>query len=138
MSRRAFLGFLTSAIGVTMVVNIIGCTTEPATETVGNPTTGNGCPQPALAKPAADRPASTISSNHGHAATVTTAQQDAGTAFNLSIQGTSGHDHTLALTTQDLADLKAGAQLVKTSSNSSGHTHTVTFAAVVTSIARPC
>jgi hypothetical protein len=32
MSRRAFLGFLTSAIGVTIAVNVIGCTTEPAAE----------------------------------------------------------------------------------------------------------
>lgn len=134
--RREFLGTLARFTIAGLVIGLVGCTTEPETESSAQPAPGGGCPQPGLAKPAADR-SGTIASNHGHVAIVTTAQQD-GTAFNLSIQGSSGHDHTLALTTQDLADLKAGTQVVKTSSTGGGHTHVVTFAAVVTGLAPRC
>jgi|GEM_PF-4291657 len=134
--RREFLGTLARFTIAGLVIGVVGCTTEPETVAAAKPVAG-GCPQPGLAKTAADR-TGTIASNHGHVAVVTTAQQD-GAAFNLSIQGSSGHDHTLALTTQDLADLKAGLQVVKTSSSGGGHTHVVTFAAVVTALApRPC
>jgi hypothetical protein len=135
--RRRFLGTLARFTIAGLVIGMVGCTTEPESPAAAAPLAGGGCPQPGLAKIAADR-AGTIASNHGHAATVTTAQQDAATAFNLSIQGSSGHDHTLALTAQDLADLKAGLQVVKTSSTGASHTHVVTFAAVVTSLAPRC
>ena len=133
-SRRAFVATLTSAAAVGFALHIVGCIQEDPVSS-GAPASGeNGnC---ALAKAAADR-TGTVASNHGHVAVVTTAQQDAGTAFNLSIQGTSPHNHTLALTTQDLADLKAGLALTKTSSSGGGHTHSVTFAAVNTSIWKP-
>jgi len=134
--RREFLGTLARFTIAGLVIGVVGCTTEPEVEAHLKPIAGGGCPQPGLAKTAADR-TGTIASNHGHVALVTTAQQD-GAAFNLSIQGSSGHDHTLALTTQDLADLKAGTLVVKTSSSSAGHTHVVTFAAVVTGLATKC
>lgn len=135
-TRRKFLGTLTGALAAGLVVQILGCTEDP--QYGAGPAPANGCPQPGgLAKSALDRSGS-VSSNHGHVATVTTAQQDTGTAFNLSIQGSAGHNHTLALTAQDLSNLKAGAQLVKTtvSNDGTGHSHTVTFA-MVTAILRP-
>lgn len=133
MNRRQFLATLTSLAAVGFAMQVIGCIEDaPATATAGS-AGGGTC---ALAKAAADR-SGTVAANHGHVAVVTTAQQDAGTAFDLSIQGTAPHNHTLSLTTQDLADLKAGAQVVKTSSTNSGHSHVVTFAAVTTSIRPP-
>jgi hypothetical protein len=133
-SRRAFVGTLTSAVAVGFALQIIGCIEEdPVSSRVSTPEGNGNC---ALAKTAADR-TGTVASNHGHVAVVTTAQQDAGTAFNLSIQGSANHNHTLSLTTQDVADLKAGLALTKASSNSGGHTHSVTFAAVNTSIRPP-
>lgn len=132
--RRAFLTTLSGALVAAFVVQIVGCTSEDPVS-AGTPAPGPGnC---GLGKVAADR-TGTISSNHGHVAVVTTAQQDAGSAFNLSIQGTGTHDHIVALTAQDVAALKAGSQLVKTSSNVNGHTHTVTFTAVVTGIRPAC
>ncbi len=133
-SRRAFLATLTNVTAVGLGMHLIGCFTEdPASSTIAAAPDGKGnC---GLAKTATDR-TGTISFNHGHVAVVTTAQQDAGMAFNLDIEGSANHPHTVQLTEQDVADLKAGLQVSKTSSNNSGHTHTVTFAAA-TSIWKP-
>lgn len=131
--RRRFLGTLASFVVAGLAVHIVGCTrTDPVSSGTPAPE-GGDC---ALGKAAVDR-SGDISSNHGHEAVVTTAQQDAETAFDLNIMGSSGHNHTISLTSQDLADLKAGTEVVKTSSNVNGHAHTVTFAAMVTGI-RPC
>lgn len=128
--RRAFLATLSGALVATLVVQITGCNTADPVSSGAPPGDGNNC---GLGKVAVDRTGA-ISANHGHVAVVTTAQQDAGVAFNLSIQGSGNHDHIVALTTQDVAALKAGNQVVKTSSNVNGHTHTVTFTAVTTGI----
>lgn len=71
--------------------------------------------------------AGTIGANHGHAATITAAQVGAGNTIVLSIQGTSPHDHTLELTAAEIVQVRDRRQLVKTSSDTFGHTHTVTF-----------
>jgi hypothetical protein len=64
---------------------------------------------------------------HSHSgAVVTEAQIMAGSAVNLTLTG-NGHTHTVALTAQDVVDVGAGTQVVKTSSNDAGHEHTVTF-----------
>jgi hypothetical protein len=133
-SRRAFVGTLTSAVAVGFALQIFGCIEEDPVSSVPAKPDGNGtC---ALGKAATADRSGTVASNHGHVALVTGTQQDTGTAFNLSIQGSAGHNHTLALTTQNLADLKAGLALTKTSSTDAGHSHSVTFAAT-TSIWRP-
>jgi hypothetical protein len=132
-SRRKFLGTLSGALVAGLVVQIIGCTgNDPVSSGSPGPGSGGDC---ALGKAAADRSGS-ISANHGHVAVVTQAVQDAGVAHQLSIEGSAGHDHIVSLTEADIAALKAGSQVAKTSSNVGGHTHTVTFA-MVTSI-RPC
>jgi hypothetical protein len=133
MSRRAFIGTLTSAVAVGFAMQIIGCIQDDPASSSGKPAGNGNC---ALGKTTADR-SGTVGTNHGHTAVVTVAQQDAGIAFNLGIQGTAGHNHTLALTTQDVANLKAGLALTKTSSTDAGHSHSVTFAAVSTSIWQP-
>jgi hypothetical protein len=115
-----------------LAIQILGCTEDPVSSGSPNPVNGGNC---ALGKAAADRSGS-ISSNHGHVANVTQAVQDAGVAHQLSIAGSAGHDHIVALTEADITALKAGSQLVKTTSNVNSHSHTVTFA-MVTSI-RPC
>ncbi len=136
-SRRTFLVTLSRVAAVGVGLHLIGCLDEDPVST-GTPVSGGKetCPP---AKTAADR-AGTISANHGHVAVVTTAQQDAGLAFNLDIRGSSPHGHVVALTAQDVETLKSGAQLVKTTvgNDGTGHSHTVTFAAVPTSIRKPC
>jgi len=69
-----------------------------------------------------------ISANHGHAVSITEAQIDAGQGVTLTLDGPSDdHTHTLTLSAQEVMDIGAGTRVQHTSSNTSGHTHLVTF-----------
>ncbi len=72
-----------------------------------------------------------ISANHGHSATVTSVQINAGNAVTLTLAG-SDHTHTVDLTGAEVVQIGNGARVSKTStSNASAgfgtHDHTVTF-----------
>ena len=69
----------------------------------------------------------TVSANHGHIATVTGAQITAANAVTLHIQGQATHDHTVALTADQIRSIGAGQQVSMISSTDVGHDHTVTF-----------
>ena len=68
-----------------------------------------------------------ISSNHGHAATVTSAQITAAGGLTLAIQGTASHPHTVTLAGSEIAAIAASQRVSKESSSDNGHSHTVTF-----------
>jgi hypothetical protein len=68
-----------------------------------------------------------ISGNHGHVATITSAQLQAGNAVSLDIRGAADHPHTVDLSAQNILDVAARRQVVRTSTNNSGHDHRVTF-----------
>ena len=57
----------------------------------------------------------TITSNHGHTITISTADLDSTSSRTYSIAGTANHDHTITLSPTQLAQLKAGDQVVVTS-----------------------
>jgi hypothetical protein len=57
----------------------------------------------------------TITSNHGHTITISTADLDSTSSRTYSVAGTSNHDHTITLSPAQLAMLKAGDQVVVTS-----------------------
>lgn len=68
-----------------------------------------------------------VVSGHSHSgSTVTDAQLMAGNAVMLTLTG-AGHTHIVSLTAGEVMDIAAGAQVVTTSTNDSGHAHTVTF-----------
>jgi len=67
-----------------------------------------------------------IAANHGHAMTVSTADVAAGSPKSYNITGTSGHLHTVSLSSTHFASLAANQQVIVTSSSGNGHTHTVT------------
>jgi hypothetical protein len=70
----------------------------------------------------------TISSNHGHAVTVTQAQLLAGQAVTLTLDGPSDdHTHTVQLSSLDVEDIAGGLQVSVSSSSDDGHFHVVTF-----------
>jgi hypothetical protein len=72
--------------------------------------------------------ATAISANHGHVLEVPAADFAAGD-HTYSIAGTSGHDHQIALTAAQLAQIMAGTQVQVTSTESAVpgvHTHLVT------------
>lgn len=69
----------------------------------------------------------TISANHGHTATITSGQLQAGGALDLPIQGNSTHPHTVRLGASEVVQVRNGDRVSKTSTNDDGHTHQVTF-----------
>lgn len=75
-----------------------------------------------------------IAGNHspGHAFTVALADLSLTTSKDYDIQGLADHSHIVTLTASNLADLKAGKQVMVTSTSGSStnypaHTHSVTI-----------
>ena len=151
MNRRKFIGAAATALFAGITIQILGCDDEYAanpnsTRNVNpdpnysdaNPSNPAAAPNNALTAATADR-MGIIGTNHpvpqDHIALITGAQLDAGGALVLDIRGNNTtHTHTVALTAQDMTNIKNGVMVSKVSSLT-GHTHTVTFAAV-TSIIR--
>jgi hypothetical protein len=155
MNRRKFLGAAATALFAGVTIQILGCdnndygsNTNPDANPNSNPNgTGNNTTNQnatattnatAAAPATADRTGS-VGTNHpppgDHIAIVTGAQQDAGLGITLSIMGNAAHDHTITLTAADMANIKNGVMVSKTSTTTLSHNHVVTFA-TVTSIVR--
>lgn len=66
-----------------------------------------------------------IGSNHGHTMTVSAADLESTTAVTYDIRGSSNHAHTVRITPAEFAMLKAEGTILVTSSENSGHPHTV-------------
>ena len=60
-------------------------------------------------------------------ATITAAQQTAGGAVTLSIQGTSSHDHVLELTASEVSGSGPGCRSPSNCAMTRNHVHTITF-----------
>nr|WP_299381793.1 hypothetical protein [Allomuricauda sp.] len=69
-----------------------------------------------------------ISSNHGHTLIVSKEDIEAGEEKTYSIQGGSGHNHTVRLTTSHFESLRQNNQITVESSQNSLHRHDVTVA----------
>jgi hypothetical protein len=85
---------------------------------------GGGSPTASTAPPP-DR-VGTVDTNHGHTATITSAQQLAGGAVELDIRGTSSHSHKVMLSADDVASIRSGRR-VEVASSGSSHSHLVVF-----------
>jgi hypothetical protein len=64
--------------------------------------------------------------NHGHALTVPVADANAAIAKTYSIKGTSGHNHTVAITAAQFGILRGGGTITVKSTVDVGHSHDVT------------
>jgi hypothetical protein len=126
--------FLSSLLGLGAGVLAVACSSSDGDS---EPTIDAPPAQPmpdAPAQPMPDAPpamtcastASTISSNHGHTATVPGADVAAGVQKTYNIQGGSAHPHTIIVTAAMFTMLKAGQSVVVVSSLDGGHTHNVT------------
>lgn len=73
--------------------------------------------------PAAPCNAFTFSANHGHSLVIARVDLDAVVAKTYSVQGSSGHSHTVTLSPAQLAMLKAGQPVSVTSTTDAGHSH---------------
>jgi hypothetical protein len=67
----------------------------------------------------------TISDNHGHALSIPAADLDSTTEKIYDITGSAGHSHSVTFTAAQLAQLKAGAAVDVTSSQTLGHDHRI-------------
>jgi hypothetical protein len=119
IDRRAFNTAWVYALLGGAAITVTGCGDG------GSPAGPSGNPTPTAA-PVTDKEGA-ISGNHGHTAVVTAAQLTAGGALELNIQGTSAHTHTVSLDAAEIASIRSGQRVAKTSSNNNSHTHTVTF-----------
>ena len=89
---------------------------------------GNDNPDPngnANANCLANGTSISIGSNHGHTLTVSKADVQAGAEKTYSIQGSSGHNHTVTLTAANFTSLQGNSAITITSSNDDSHTHSV-------------
>ena len=68
-----------------------------------------------------------IGSNHGHSATLTAAQQQAGDAVMLGLSSGDGHTHTVSFSAGQVQTIAAGGSATSESSTDGGHSHSVTF-----------
>ena len=69
----------------------------------------------------------TISANHGHTVTLSTAQITAGGALQLTLTTGNGHTHTIDLTAAQVVAIGQNQQVSVTSTTNDAHNHTVTF-----------
>lgn len=134
LSRRDFNAASINALFVGMTVWMSGCGGSGGSS--ASPAAPTSSPAPA-ATGGGDKVA-TISANHGHAATVTSAALQAGGAVTLNIRGAADHDHTVALSQDQVRQIAAGTRVSTTSGEgggssdgyggtTGGHSHTVTF-----------
>jgi hypothetical protein len=88
-----------------------------------------GAPVTAPDSHAAGDKIGSVGTNHGHLATVTAAELQAGSALLLQIQGQSTHGHTLALTADEVRRIRLGERISQFSSDGfdDKHNHVVTF-----------
>ncbi len=119
MDRREFTLDAALAILGGTVITITGCGGGGGSPTAGNPP-GSSAP------PTQDETAG-ISDNHGHSAVIRSAEFVAGNAISLDIRGSADHPHTVSLSANELASIRAGNRVQKGCSVGMGHVHNVTF-----------
>jgi hypothetical protein len=71
-----------------------------------------------------------ITANHGHELSFARTNLDSPTAVTLSIAGSAGHDHSITLSTANMATLKAGGSVTVTSTTTNIHDHAVTVTCI--------
>ena len=111
LSRRAFTVESVLAILVTATITITGCD--------GGSDLG---PSP----PAGAREG-VVSNNHGHRAIVEAAQLNSNSTITIDMRYQATHNHELVLTPLELESMSENGRVVKTSSTTEAHSHTVTF-----------
>ena len=95
----------------------------------GSPSAPTALPTPAPTP--SDQKAGIIAQNHGHEAIITGAQLRAGNALHLEIRGAAIHGHIVELSGEEVARIRGGDRVQKSSTEEVGllgpHTHLVTF-----------
>lgn len=111
LSRRAFTVESVLAMLATVTITITGCD-------------GGGDLGPS---PPAGAREGVVSDNHGHRAIVESAQLNSNSTITIDMRFRATHNHELTLTPLELASISENGRVVKVSSTTEGHSHTVTF-----------
>jgi hypothetical protein len=86
-----------------------------------------GDDNPASPTPTTTDISGVISANHGHIATLSSAQITTGNEVSLDIHGQADHPHTVVVSAADFQALRSRQPVSKTSTTDNFHSHTVTF-----------
>jgi len=124
LSRRRFTRESVLALLSGVVITVTGCGSDSSSPTT--PSTGDGGGNGGGGGNAAGVNG-TVSANHGHIATVTDAQVDAGNEVSIDIMGNADHSHSVNLTGAQLTQIGNDELVMVTSTNSQAHNHIVTF-----------
>jgi hypothetical protein len=116
VTRREFTVESALALLAGVTITISGCGDDD-----------NSSPTPTSPSPAPVNVTGSVSTNHGHEATVTGAQISSGGTISLDIRGTASHPHTVQLSPGQLGAIGARQQVVATSTIDNNHSHAVTF-----------
>jgi hypothetical protein len=114
MGRREFIGAAAAALFAGVAVQIVGCG--------GTDDDDGGTVNPGDIK----ANVATVNS-HTHTAIITKAKLDAGADTTVELQTASGHEHTVSLTAAEVVSIKAGGHVMKDSSTTGSHAHSVMF-----------
>lgn len=114
--RREFTLAAVLAMLSGVTITISGCGSS-------SPSTPSTTPTP----PSSGDETGTISDNHGHTATITSAQLTAGGDLTVQLTEGSGHTHSVSLTGTEVVQIRGNQRVSKESSSNTGHTHTVAF-----------
>ncbi len=125
LSRRQFTRESVLALLSGVVITVTGCGSDSSSPTT--PSTGGDGGNGGGGGGNVGGVDGTISANHGHIATVTDAQINAGNDVSLDIRGNADHPHTVNLTGAELTQIGDGQQVQVASTNNDGHNHRVTF-----------
>ena len=117
MNRKVFLQSIGGLLISLPIISVLGCSSSDDGTPAPTSTSSGNCDNGA---------ATTISANHGHSMSVSTADVQAGVEKTYTIQGSSGHDHSITLTAANFKTLASGNGLDVNSTTGGGHTHIVT------------
>ena len=122
-TRREFTVQSALAMLSGVAITMTGCGDDDSSSSPTTPTPTAPAPPPAGAADVSG----VVSANHGHTAVVTAAMLTAANDLTVDITGTANHPHSVSLTGAEVGQIAGGTRVQKTTTNNSGHTHTVTF-----------
>ncbi len=92
----------------------------------GSPSAPNN-PPPTTNPPTPGDEVGNVAANHGHTATITAAQLQAGNALSLDIRGSATHPHRIDVSGAEVVAIRGGQRVSVNSTTEDGHNHSVTF-----------
>jgi len=118
LSRREFSLEALSVLFAGVAITVTACDDDGGPVSVGPG--GNGAETGA------------ISANHGHVATISSAELTAGSAISPDIRGSADHPHIVSLSAAEIVQIRDGQRVTVTSTTDPSaafgtHSHVVTF-----------